>query len=49
MNVTKTMEVAVKSAQTHLVAMNVLVKQVIHWILMVLTALVGTSYVIVCI
>ena len=42
MNVIRTMEVAVKFAQTHLAVMIVLVKKATHWISMALTALVRT-------
>ena len=42
MNVIKKMEVAVTFAQTHLAALSVLVKKVIHWILMALIVLVST-------
>ena len=44
MNVMKTMEDAAKIAITHLAATNVLVKVVMYWILMVLTAQVSGSY-----
>ena len=41
MNVSRTMQDVVKFVPTHLVAINVLVKMVTHWISMVITALVS--------
>ena len=45
MNVSRTMEVAVKFATTHLVALSVLVKKVMCWTLMALTAQVSETYI----
>lgn len=48
MSVIREMEVAVKFAQTHLVAINVLVKKATHWTSMALIALVSTKFCRLC-